>query len=1076
MEVFEGEARAHCEVCDRATFLNGSWCVVGCGHLFHKACVQQGLEAGVDVCVKCGEAVGQMIEFKGRIVTLQNEQGENRYGFEFVTKKERLLDGKKGCEDFSSEIKACLFQCSLIKEDQAKLQTHLGRLAEADAESNMISISALGVTNRFNPVEEIKRGLGNQSTALLMLISCHESCQVLLEKVLQIVAEVYDCVGKNLSSEEGAQIITATKPAIGDLLGVHGKILEKGSKIVREVERSNSLVARLAATMEVELEDEQRRRRSSSAVELPRPLICVDDVLTMVRKMGASFSFFKSSSASKAEALVRQLIKGEEINAYTPVDEMIRAGGRLASLNSIPISSHLINEFTSIDDVAESVDDMTNEIRVLKECFRVLAFWLETEVTARKAYQDRLFDLRCWFKDDFLPGWREILLCMEITHADCRSDKKRMEDVVNESLVTLSDLPMKIISFEKKQSTVKPSVLADEGSKLAMSEAKNDLYAFVFDKLIKFLAPPAACAIMAPMVEVDDGVETVDVKPHAVVAPMPRRGGHNTRRGRGGRNHQSVDHRGQDLLYRGQQQVNGRGGGRGNQSRGGNAPQRGRGGQQRGNRGGNSGGRGGAKSRSPLRSNDHRHRFGEHDGVRRKIQNNYATRSRSYHSNAGINVEDEASTSGEVSRSESVVTTTNILSGVEEARVFSDDENLAARRQFFSDVSAKTTRARRVMDALGIDIGDKRPLDGMIEIADGTRPKWRVVVDDVRRQIDDERAGIDDYEIMPTDMKRFEDEINRWRVWASSPEVQRKMEALKEAERRKSLQAEEEEHQRSVAAAETLVKTLHGIHPPSLASSISEDDDENVDVDEGVGADAEEASFVIVKEDVGEEEEEEDPSAAVTEDDEDAVNEQMSVEIDDESMDESSVPSLISTAESATPTRIFMSNGLAARRILRRDQSSTDEVKDVEWPPANSTPSAHRRMQALGVDHPRPEVQAPLIRELADRVGEMALHVGGIRRPAETYHAASARMGMKGLDEFRRNFERKALHKVEELSQLDPIKKFEDQTLERVEVNRRRAEQRSEFILRKIKRRERADQTEPEKFELYCSESDDSDE
>ena len=71
-------------------------------------------------------------------------------------------------------------------------------------------------------------------------------------------------------------------------------------------------------------------------------------------------------------------------------------------------------------------------------------------------------------------------------------------------------------------------------------------------------------------------------------------------------------------------------------------------------------------------------------------------------------------------------------------------------------------------------------------------------------------------------------------------------------------------------------------------------------------------------------------------------------------------------------------------------------------------------------------------------------------------------------------FEKKALSKVVELSKLDPIKVFEDKVLEKVKMNRKWAEQRTEFLLKKIKRKERADSTEEEKCEIYISESDDS--
>ena len=94
----------------------------------------------MDVCVTCGESIGRLIEFKGRIVNLVKDEGENRYGFDFVKRKERLMDGKKGAVELASEIKECLFQVNLIKEDQEKLQTHLARLAEADAESNQLGI------------------------------------------------------------------------------------------------------------------------------------------------------------------------------------------------------------------------------------------------------------------------------------------------------------------------------------------------------------------------------------------------------------------------------------------------------------------------------------------------------------------------------------------------------------------------------------------------------------------------------------------------------------------------------------------------------------------------------------------------------------------------------------------------------------------------------------------------------------------------------------------------------------------------------------------------------------------------
>ena len=206
----------------------------------------------------------------------------------------------------------------------------------------------------------------------------------------------------------------------------------------------------------------------------------------------------------------------------------------------------------------------------------------------------------------------------------------------------------------------------------------------------------------------------------------------------------------------------------------------------------------------------------------------------------------------------------------------------------------------------------------------------------------------------------------------------------------------------------------------------------------------------------------------------DNVEEQMSVEVHcGDSEDDDSIPSLISTS-SSTPTRIFISNGLAARRILRREDDAVEACLGADWPPASATPSFNRRMQALGIDHPNPIVQIPLLRDLADRVGEMALHVGGIRRPSETYHGAAARLGVKGLDEYRRSFEKKALSKVVELSKLDPIKVFEDKVLEKVKMNRKWAEQRTEFLLKKIKRKERADSTEEEKCEIYISESDDS--
>ena len=558
-----------------------------------------------------------------------------------------------------------------------------------------------------------------------MLVSCQEYSQVVLTKILQIQESIYDFVGQNLSLEEGDQIITATKPIVGELIGSNERILAKGSKIICEVQKSNTVITRLAATLEVELTDEQRRRKTSSAIDLPRLLVCDDDAISMVRKLGASFSFFKSSSASRAEALVRRLIKEEEITTFSPIDDIIRSGGRVASLDQIPVSSHLIKEFKGLDDVLMGVDDLSNEVRVLKECLRVLAFWLESETSARKAYQDRLSELRFWFEDEFQPGWREILLCMEISHTDCRTDSKRTEKMINDALLALSELPSLVVSFERKQSSLKPSVLADADSKLVISETKNDLFTSVFDRVIKILAPPAACAVMSSMVAIETDAEKILPKPQAVVVPTQRddrrrRDGPNTRQ-----NSRRVTH---DQTTGASDNVHqNRGRGRGG-SRGGS---RGRGGQSRGggfstlpnnpnfNRGGRGASRRGRvdhrpvvkpKSRSPIRRNDF-HRRGEADGLRKKINFDHARRNRSFHSNAGVYVVEEESSSSSMIRSDRVVATSDILSGVEIPKVFSNEELLLARRQFFDDVSAGASRARRLVDVLGIDVDDQRPFD-----------------------------------------------------------------------------------------------------------------------------------------------------------------------------------------------------------------------------------------------------------------------------------------------------------------------------------------------------------------------------
>ena len=130
---------------------------------------------------------------------------------------------------------------------------------------------------------------------------------------------------------------------------------------------------------------------------------------------------------------------------------------------------------------------------------------------------------------------------------------------------------------------------------------------------------------------------------------------------------------------------------------------------------------------------------------------------------------EEESSSPPTNRSDRVVATTDVLSCVEIPKVFSNEELLLARRQFFDDVSAGASRACRLVDVLGIDVDDQRPFDNMVEIGDGSCPKWRVVVDDVCQQFTDESAGILDYTIIPANMRRFEEEIQRWRKWTDSP-------------------------------------------------------------------------------------------------------------------------------------------------------------------------------------------------------------------------------------------------------------------------------------------------------------------
>ena len=676
--------------------------------------------------------------------------------------------------------------------------------------------------------------------------------------------------------------------------------------------------------------------------------------------------------------------------------------------------------------------------------------------------------------------------------------------MINDALSALSGLPSLIVSFERKQLSLKPSVLEDAESKLVISETKNDLFASVFDRVIKILAPPAACAVMSSMVEVEADVEKILPRPQAVVVPTQRddqrrRDGPDTRQ-----NSRRVVHHQTTSNNVHQSRGRGRGGTRGGS--------RGRGGQSRGggsstlpvNSSSNRGGRGASgrgrvdhgpvvkpKSRSPIRRNDF-HRRSEADGSRKKINFDHARRNRSFHSNAGVNVVEEESSSPPMNRSDRVVATTDVLSGVEIPKVFSNEELLLARRQFFDDVSAGASRARRLVDVLGIDVDDQRPFDNMVEIGDGSRPKWRVVVDDVRRQFTDESAGISDYTIIPADMRRFEEEIQRWRKWTNSPGFRRKMNILKKEEEKVHLRKEEEESRRRETASKTIDAVLKKTHDAPSHPIPAEDGSGGDAVDKDVDATPLEASFEMVDDDLSQD------SAASEDDDErlentstapagdvdealpeseavdDNVEEQMSVEVHcGDSEDDDSIPSLISTS-SSTPTRIFISNGLAARRILRREDDAVEACLGADWPPASATPSFYRRMQALGIDHPNPIVQVPLLRDLADRVGEMALHVGGIRRPSETYHGAAARLGVKGLDEYRRSFEKKALSKVVELSKLDPIKVFEDKVLEKVKMNRKWAEQRTEFLLKKIKRKERADSTEEEKCEIYISESDDS--
>ena len=126
----------------------------------------------------------------------------------------------------------------------------------------------------------------------------------------------------------------------------------------------------------------------------------------------------------------------------------------------------------------------------------------------------------------------------------------------------------------------------------------------------------------------------------------------------------------------------------------------------------------------------------------------------------------------------------------------------------------------------------------------------------------------------------------------------------------------------------------------------------------------------------------------------------------------------------------------------------------------------------MGVDHGDAVVQAPLLRDLTDRIGEMAIQVGGIRRAAETYSEASARMGVKGIDEYRQEFEKKAIGKVEEFSKLEPMGLFEKEVLEKVTINKKRMEQRTEVILKRMRRRVRGDLEDEEDQEIYYSESD----
>ena len=81
------------------------------------------------------------------------------------------------------------------------------------------------------------------------------------------------------------------------------------------------------------------------------------------------------------------------------------------------------------------------------------------------------------------------------------------------------------------------------------------------------------------------------------------------------------------------------------------------------------------KSRSPIRRNDF-HRRSEADGSRKKINFDHARRNRSFHSNAGVNVVEEESSSPPMNRSDRVVATTDVLSGVEIPKVFSNEELL----------------------------------------------------------------------------------------------------------------------------------------------------------------------------------------------------------------------------------------------------------------------------------------------------------------------------------------------------------------------------------------------------------------